>query len=227
MPQFGVISSWSLRVLREARLVGVPARRTPVAGQRPPGADITEVFDPNNPVHLASRHKCQVDADGWSNVVPVPCEKRLTSKLSGTTVIDGFFDLWVKKNSVIGEESSMSFDYVRNYKTLDNGLGYFFTDVYAYDGEGDTTWVRDESHKLLPGFRRVCTLWADLSGLQRFLTVQKGPDDQDFWTVHYDIEVFFGGTALKAKMVWNEGVSISHFHPQGANIWLYLSGSPA
>ena len=157
----------------------------------------------------------------------MPSEQGLTFRLSGITVIDGLFDVWVKKNSVIGEEFSKTFDYTRTYKTLEYGLGYFSMDVYAYDGEGDTTWILDESRNLLPNFRRVCTLWADLSGLKTFLTVQKGPDGQDFWTVYYDIDVLFGGTTLKAKMMWNEGVSISYFHPHGVDIWLCLSGNLA
>ena len=33
--QFGLLRSWSLHVLLEARLVGVLARRTPATGQRP------------------------------------------------------------------------------------------------------------------------------------------------------------------------------------------------
>ena len=65
----------------------------------------------------------------------------------------------------------------------------------------------------MPNMRHVCTLSADLSGLQRFLKVQKGLQGQDFWTVRYRVEVRFGGTAIKAKMMWYEGVSISHFHP--------------
>ena len=133
-------------------------------------------------------------------------------------MIDGFFEAWVKKNSVIGEELSKTFSYERMYNTLDSGLGTFSLDIYAYDGEGDPDWGWDESRKLLPNFRRVCTLSSDLSGLRSFLTVQKGPDGQDFWTVSYDINIRFGGTALKAKMTWYEGVSISHFHPQGADI---------
>ena len=138
--------------------------------------------------------------------------------MSGRTVIDGFFQTWVKKNSVIGEELSKTFTYRRRYENLDNGLGYFSMDVHAYDEEGDIVWGWDESGNLLPNFRRVCTLWADLSGLRSFLTVQKGPEGQDFWAVRYKIDVHLGGTALKARMTWNEGVSISHLHPQGADV---------
>ena len=142
-------------------------------------------------------------------------------------MIHGFFEAWVKKNTVIGEELSKTFNYVRLYKTLDNGLGNFSLTIYAYDGEGDTVWARDESGNLLPDVRRVCTLTADLSGLREFLTLQKGPEGQDFWQVSYSINIRFGGTALKARMTWNEGVSISHFHPQGTDIRLCRSGNPA
>ena len=143
----------------------------------------------------------------------MPGEKGLTSKLSGAKKIDGFFETWVKKNTVIGEELSKTFNYMRMYKTLDNGLGTFSLNIYAYDGQDDPDWALDESGNPLPNIRRVCTLKADLSGLRKFLTVQKGSNGQDFWTVSYSINVRFGGTALKARMTWYEGVSTSHFHP--------------
>ena len=144
--------------------------------------------------------------------MPIPCEKGLTSKLLGISRIDGFFDTWVKKNTVIGEELSKTFEYRRMYETLGTRLGAYSVDIYAYDGEGGTDWLYDESGKLLPNFRRVCTLKADLSGLQGFLTLQKGSEGQDFWRVCYSINVRFGGTALKARMTWDEGVRISRFH---------------
>ena len=143
----------------------------------------------------------------------MPFEKGLTSKLSGINRIDGFFDTWVKKNAVIGEGLSQTFDYVGVRKTLDNRLGTCSIDIYAYDGEGDTDWVRDESGNLLPNIRRVCRLTADLSGLRGCLTLQKGPEGQDFWQLSYGVHVCFGGTALKARMTWYEGVSVPHFHP--------------
>ena len=147
------------------------------------------------------------------NVVPVSCEKGLTSKLSGINRIDGFFDTWVKKDSVIGEESSKIFDYERLYKKLPSRLGTTSVKIYAYDGEGDPDWIQDESGFVLPKFRHVCTLQADLSALENHLKVQYGAQSQAFWRVSYNINVRFGGTAIKARLTWNEGVSISHFHP--------------
>ena len=149
--------------------------------------------------------------------MPIPCVKGLTSKLPGVDVIDGLFSTWVKKNSVIGEELCKTFNYKRVYKSLDSHLGTFSMKIYAYDGECNTEWLRDGSGNLLPNFHHVCTLTADMSDLQRSLKVQKGPEGQDFWKVDFNVNVRFGGTALKAKMTWHEGVSSSHFHPQGAD----------
>ena len=133
-------------------------------------------------------------------------------KLSGIKTLKNAFGTWVKKDSVIGEELSKTFSYARVLNSLDDRLGTFSMDIYAYDGEGDIDWARDESDDLLPNIRCVCTLKADLSGLRRFLTVRKGSQGQDFWTASYSVNVFFGGTALKARMTWFEGVSTSHSH---------------
>ncbi len=159
--------------------------------------------------------------------MPIPYEKGFTSKLSGVNRINGLFDTWVKKNSVIGEELSKTFSYRCTYKTLDHGLGTFCLEIYAYEGEGDTDWARDESGNLLPNIRRVCTLAADLSGLRRFLKVQRSSEGQEFWDVAFKVNVLFGGTVLMARMTWYEGVSISHLHPQVTDILLCPSGNPA
>ncbi len=133
--------------------------------------------------------------------------------MSGVKKLGGFFHPWVKKDSVIGEELSKMFDYERYYKTLDNHIGTSSVTIYAYDGEDDPDWLQDESGFVLPNFRHVCTLVADLSGLQKFMKAQHGREGQTFFKESYHIDVRFGGTAIKAKMTWNEGVSISHFHP--------------
>ena len=82
------------------------------------GVTLTEHFNLKKPVHFTKEHKWYIEVDGQSNVVPIQCEKGLTSKLSGTNVIGGLFETWVKKNSVIGEEFSNIFDYQEVYKNL-------------------------------------------------------------------------------------------------------------
>ena len=140
------------------------------------------------------------------------------SKFSGVTYIDGLFETWVKKGSVIGENLSKTLNYCHVFKNADEGLRAFSFNIYAYDGEGHTDWLCDESGNLLPNIRRVCTLKADLSGLRRLWKVQKTSEGQHFWEVSYMIKVLFGGTALKARLMWFEGVSISRFHPHVTDI---------
>ena len=193
----------------------------------PTGIRVRLPFDPKNPVHLARKHKCIVDHDGQSNVVPIAGEQCLTSTLSGVTRIGGFFETWVKKGTVIGEELSKSIKRNRLFETLDNRLGTFSLKIYAYDGEDGIDCVVDESDNLIPNIHHACTLEADLSGLQNFLKVQKTSAGQDFWRADYKVKILFGGTSLKARMTWYEGVSISRFHPHAADIWLCLSENPA
>ena len=153
-------------------------------------------------------------------LVPAPSEEGLTSKLSGVTKIDGFFHTWVKKGAVIGEELSKTFEYYCAVKDLDKGLDTLSLPIHAYDGEGDPDWVWDESGNLSPNIRHVCTLTADLSGLLQNSKAQRTSRGQIFWKVDYNVKIFFGGTALKARLTWYEGVSISCFHPHVTDIWL-------
>ena len=104
------------------------------------------------------------------------------------------------------------FSYERIYRSLDTRLDNFFVQIYAYDGEGTPDWLLDETGHVLPNFRPLCTLMADLSGLEKLLEVQKGSEGQDIRIVFFKVHVLFGGTALEARLTWDEGVSVSHFH---------------
>lgn len=54
--------------------------------------------------------------------------------------------------------------------------------------------------------RTVCTLRADLTGLRPSLRSQRGPKGEEFYRVDFVISVMLGGTSLKARLTWNEGV---------------------
>jgi len=60
-----------------------------------------------------------------------------------------------------------------------------------------------------PRFREVCTLEADLSGLQGSLVAQRDPTTgMSYYTVGFTVAVLFGGTTLKAQLRWFENVSV-------------------
>jgi len=62
----------------------------------------------------------------------------------------------------------------------------------------------------MPGFRAVCTIRANLSGLERELKEMKSDSGDRYWRVDYEVEIFFGRTALGACLVWKEGVRCMH-----------------
>lgn len=60
----------------------------------------------------------------------------------------------------------------------------------------------------LDGMTTLCTIHADLSGLYPFLQRRPGKHGVVYWRVEYDILIEFGGTQLKARLQWKEGVRI-------------------
>ena len=95
--------------------VVAPAVKTKVGGRPyssypnrrpndPTGVFMAQNFDAKNPVYFARKHNYLVDVDGQSNILPIPCEEGLTSKLSGVNRFHAFFETWVKENFVIAEE---------------------------------------------------------------------------------------------------------------------------
>jgi len=59
---------------------------------------------------------------------------------------------------------------------------------------------------LVDGYRELCTLKADLSGLERSLRSRTGLRGKQYWRVDFEVEVFFGQTSLCANLIWVEDV---------------------
>jgi len=56
------------------------------------------------------------------------------------------------------------------------------------------------------GFRSVCKLKADLSGLRPSLSTYATSVGRPYWRIDFEIEIFFGQTTLCANLVWKEDV---------------------
>jgi hypothetical protein len=56
------------------------------------------------------------------------------------------------------------------------------------------------------GFRLVCTISADLSGLEPALKARTAPAaaSQGVWELAFQVVIKFGTTSLKAALVWEE-----------------------
>ncbi|KDQ12455.1 hypothetical protein BOTBODRAFT_134607 [Botryobasidium botryosum FD-172 SS1] len=83
-------------------------------------------------------------------------------------------------------------------------LGSSATRIYVYEGQAPAPkFIYDEDEEINPGFRPICTVEADLSGLIGALVCHRGPMGV-YWTVDFSIAFKFGGTELQAFLVWKE-----------------------
>ena len=91
-----------------------------------------------------------------------------------------------------------------------SSLAHFEVDLYAYDGEqASPKWLLDAYGNILPGFNRVGTIRADLSPLKDNLIARRGAGGETYYSISFAIGLTFGANSLKAKLMWNEGVSRS------------------
>lgn len=109
------------------------------------------------------------------------------------------------------------------HRSRPDDLGKFTVPLYAWEGEGVSEWVKDESGEsaclftlhdnlrkiggLVPQMRLLCTLVADLSKLRTLLKKSKAANGSSYWAVNFTVAIMFGGTQLHAKLKWMEGVS--------------------
>lgn len=97
--------------------------------------------------------------------------------------------------------------------------------LYAYGGDETTPhWLLDaygafslplirparlmaaRAGNLLPNFRQVCTITADLSPLQKILTPHEGAGGVKYWNIDFKLGISFGTNSLSAKVLWSEEV---------------------
>jgi len=89
--------------------------------------------------------------------------------------------------------------------------GEWYVLLLSYPFETETqlcTPCRSIGDGYMPGFRAVCTIRANLSGVERGLEQMISPTGKKYWRVQFEVEIFFGLTALAACIVWKEGVRL-------------------
>ncbi|KAG9048625.1 hypothetical protein FS842_000354 [Serendipita sp. 407] len=152
------------------------------------GTDVRHVYDPAK--HASRHHKVIVAADG-SMKVP-----------------DGF-STWATKGSILNDDYSYIADYNISWPadTQDGAqaLGFTTVDVYAWDGDGEPIWLKDEYGNLMPGMRHLCTIYADLSRLSSSLRIIKGENKKKYYKISFSVAIRLGGTQLEARLQWHEG----------------------
>jgi hypothetical protein len=115
------------------------------------------------------------------------------------------------------------------YDTPNESLEYFETDVYTADEEvASTSWTFDRhgifhilhvsddliiisTGRILPGFRKRCTIKANMSKLQGRLPFRFGPTGRIYYYLEFEVAIRFGATSPEARILWEDDVR--HHYP--------------
>ena len=140
---------------------------------------------------------------------------------SGPKYLPDAFDCILAKNVRVKESSVFSRKYYTEVTKLGT-LSVFEIEIWCYRG-GETIpkWIDRNSDT----FGSLCFVRADLSRLSNSAETKKGANGQTYWTVVFSIEIHFGLTEFKARMKWNEDVSLLiNFYDICVLILLYKRG---
>ncbi|KEP48820.1 putative heat shock 70 kDa protein 12A [Rhizoctonia solani 123E] len=80
-------------------------------------------------------------------------------------------------------------------------------DLFSYSGDDEPTWAKDEEGDLLPKFKKICTITAQLWDIEGALQKKTGLLGVDYWDLAVDMCICFGTTELQAYLEWEKNVS--------------------
>lgn len=142
-------------------------------------------YDPQNPDHVQRIERVVIDA-------------------SGAQMLDGWFQTLVSKGTKMQGDFTHVASFYQLYDSLPAELGSYSRPVSIWEGENELSWVKDLEDNDLPQLRELCTIKANLSGIQNSLQRKVGPKGV-YYRVDFDVVVRFGGTQLQARLQWEEG----------------------
>ncbi|QRV77741.1 heat shock protein 70 kDa 12B [Ceratobasidium sp. AG-Ba] len=155
------------------------------------GVVVSTMFDPDDPAHL-NRMKT-ISADGIPRVVGAWCP----------IVPKG---VAMDANAVRREEVH------RLYSSANPNLEDLTLTLFSYSGGDTPDWALDEDGGLGSGFKKSCTVTANLQNLSSALTRGLGLFGNTYWSLGFDVCIKFGGTELQAYLEWKEN-GIIHTGP--------------
>ncbi|PFH47738.1 hypothetical protein AMATHDRAFT_151443 [Amanita thiersii Skay4041] len=151
------------------------------------GIPISEVYNPNNPDHLARQNY----------TFPVA---------SGGRWISGAFSVILHKNTTVSEKTEYRQPYYVELSTNDVKSPWNETcSIQCYRGLEDQApeWI-DKAPNL---FTYLCTVTADVSNLIRSLKPIVSSHGKTYYVLNFSIVLLFGLTELYAEVAWTENVS--------------------
>ncbi|KAH7100088.1 hypothetical protein BKA62DRAFT_831203 [Auriculariales sp. MPI-PUGE-AT-0066] len=131
----------------------------------------------------------------------------------GVTRIGPHFEVWCEKHKVIRSNEPQTFYYTQRWPHTSDMVqrlaSPYEMSVYACDEPKapyfmfDRSGLRTDDH-LVYGMRRVCTISADMSALRGSMTLSTSASGIKFYEIPFEVNMFFGQTALSAELCWRE-----------------------
>jgi hypothetical protein len=79
---------------------------------------------------------------------------------------------------------------------------------------------------LAPGIRTLCCINANLETMRPYIKPQTRPDGETYYELTFRVVVWFGGTKLRARVQWNEGVRIISSRVDAIVILIFIIRTP-
>jgi uncharacterized protein YfcZ (UPF0381/DUF406 family) len=157
-----------------------------VAGRVPRyafGIPVSTLFNPANPRHHG-RTIVRDRAGAW---------------------VPGVWGVIARKDQVVQNGQDISKEFSQHFFKRDANLE-IESDIYVWTGEGlqGPYFIHDDDFDLVPGFKRICTVKADLSGIREELVEEPTFQGQSWWWTDFRIGFKFGAVELKAFIIWQE-----------------------
>ncbi|KAG8792442.1 hypothetical protein FRC12_006089 [Ceratobasidium sp. 428] len=127
----------------------------------------------------------------------------VVSRPSGAYVAGAWSQI-IAKGIAIDCDSVSRRPYRREYLVPNPQLSVLNQEIYSYAFEGLPKWTRNKSGSISPGFRRFCSITADISGLRNALRAETGVGGARHWSLVFEVCIRFGRTELEAFLEWNE-----------------------
>ncbi|CEL60588.1 hypothetical protein RSOLAG1IB_03826 [Rhizoctonia solani AG-1 IB] len=122
----------------------------------------------------------------------------------GVPMIPGKWVQIVKKGIPVDAEDVFRTTFHRSIMESHSIPVILSTEIFSYSGDDEPTWAKDPEGDLNPGFKKLCTITAQLWDLDGALERKTGLTGIDYWDLSADICICFGTTELQAHLEWEQ-----------------------
>jgi hypothetical protein len=128
-------------------------------------------------------------------------------------IVDHVWLSLVKKGKILKADQCSRMKYGRHFKTSNPDVSDIKVKIYVSQNDEPTRlktyFMTDRSGNWVPGVSLACTIHTDMTSGLGTLKRHRGADGT-YWTLDYEVVVFFGRTELMAQAIWKDAKGKEH-----------------